>query len=184
MLDGYAQGQVELVEPYPVDLNSASPFIFKIPGAAEWLTYHRKRSPVARHALVVLEGTDAIDLAFDTLVCGLLEGNTDTSGYPDLDAIVGGVASHWDELNGDLIVRAVVGWGGKGLRGDTDRNASRVMAGIFNNILADEFAMGVVAVERPTMGTQKGGAVCAHCGFNSGHERAFYCPKCGMRLRG
>jgi len=23
---------------------------------------------------------------------------------------------------------------------------------------------------------------CAHCGFASAHERAFYCPKCGMRL--
>ena len=28
----------------------------------------------------------------------------------------------------------------------------------------------------------RGGLVCAHCGFASGHERAFYCPKCGMRL--
>jgi hypothetical protein len=184
MLDGYVQGEPELVEPYPVELNTASPFIVRMPGAPEWLTYHRKRSPIARHALVVLEGTDAIDLAFDTLVCGLLEGNTDTSGYPDFGAIVGGVASHWDEMTGDLIVRAVVGWGGKGMRGDTDRNASRVMAGIFNNILADEFAMGVVAVERPTLGSKQGGAACSHCGFNSGHERAFYCPKCGMRMRG
>jgi transposase len=24
--------------------------------------------------------------------------------------------------------------------------------------------------------------VCAHCGFTSGHERAYYCPKCGMRM--
>ena len=24
--------------------------------------------------------------------------------------------------------------------------------------------------------------VCPHCGFASAHERAFYCPKCGMRL--
>ncbi len=184
MLDGYAQGEPELVEPYPVELNTASPFIVKMPGAPEWLTYHRKRSPIARHALVVLEGTDAIDLAFDTLVCSLLEGNTDTSGYPDFGAIVGGVASHWDEMTGDLIVRAVVGWGGKGMRGDTDRNGSRVLAGILNNILADEYAMGVVAVDRPTVGSKQGGAACSHCGFNSGHERAFYCPKCGMRMRG
>ena len=28
----------------------------------------------------------------------------------------------------------------------------------------------------------RGGLVCAHCGFASAHERAFYCPKCGMRL--
>ncbi len=36
-------------------------------------------------------------------------------------AIVGGVASHWDESTGDMIVRGIVGWGGKGVRGDTDR---------------------------------------------------------------
>ncbi|CAN5735576.1 hypothetical protein BH20CHL5_BH20CHL5_06530 [soil metagenome] len=23
---------------------------------------------------------------------------------------------------------------------------------------------------------------CAHCGFASAHERAFYCPRCGMRM--
>ena len=28
----------------------------------------------------------------------------------------------------------------------------------------------------------RGGLGCAHCGFASAHERAFYCPKCGMRL--
>ena len=28
----------------------------------------------------------------------------------------------------------------------------------------------------------RGGLVCAHCGFASAHDRAFYCPKCGMRL--
>jgi hypothetical protein len=184
MLQGCSQGEPELIEPYPVELNAASPFITKMPGAPEWLTYHRKRSPIARHALVVLEGTDAIDLAFDTLVCGLLEGETDTSGYPDFGAIVGGVASHWDEMSGDLIARAVVGYGGKGVRGDTDRNASRAMAAVFNNILADEYAMGVVTVERPTLASKQGGPACTHCGFNSGHERAFYCPKCGMRMHG
>jgi hypothetical protein len=184
MLDGVAKGEPELVEPYPVEMNAASPFIVRIPGAPEWLTYHRKRSPIARHALVVLESTDTVDLAFDTLVLGLLDGNTDTLGYPDFSAIVGGVASHWDEMTGDLIVRAVVGWGGKGVRGDTDRTSSRVMAGLFNNILADDFAMGVVTVDRPTLADRSGGPACSHCGFNSGHERAMYCPKCGMRMRG
>ena len=36
-----------------------------------------------RHALVVLESIDAIDLAFDTFVCSLLDGEVDTSGYPE-----------------------------------------------------------------------------------------------------
>lgn len=182
MLDGYVQTDPELVEPYPVELGQAAPFIGRMPAAADWLTYHCERLPVTRHALVVLEGVDAIDLAFDTLACGLLDGAVDTSGYPEYNAIVGGVASHWDETTGDMIVRAVVGWGGKGARGDTERNASRILSGLFANLKADPHAVGVVAGEGPISGGKQGSIVCAHCGFNSGHERAFYCPKCGMRM--
>ena len=89
----------------------------------QWLNAHHELSPITRHALVVLESIDAVDLAFDTFVCALLDGETDTSGYPEYNAIVGGVASHWDEATGDMIVRGVVGWGGRGVRGDTDRIA-------------------------------------------------------------
>ena len=42
--------------------------------------------------------------------------------------------------------------------------------------------MGLTAIERPVPAAGRGGLVCAHCGFASAHERAFYCPKCGMRL--
>ncbi len=180
MLAGYVKGEFELVEPLPVGMGSATPFIARTPGSAQWLQYHDKREPVTRHTLVVLESVDAIDMAFETLVCGLLDGETDTTGYPDYNAIVGGVVSHWDEATGDVIVRAIVGWGGKGVRGDTDRNAARVLAGLFNNIAGDPHAIGTVSAERPVAAGPQGGAVCAHCGFNSGHER-FYCPKCGMR---
>ena len=44
------------------------------------------------------------------------------------------------------------------------------------------YAMGLTAIERPVPAAGRGGLVCAHCGFASAHERAFYCPKCGMRL--
>jgi len=37
-------------------------------------------------------------------------------------------------------------------------------------------------INRPVPAGGRGGLVCAHCGFASAHERAFYCPKCGMRL--
>ena len=70
-------------------------------------------------------------------------------GYPEYNAVVGGVASHWDEATGDMIVRGVVGWGGRGVRGDTDRIASRILGGLLTNILANQFAMGLTAVERP-----------------------------------
>lgn len=180
MLAGYVRGGFEVVEPLPVGMGAATPFIGRVPGSEQWLEYHHMRQPVTLHTLVVLESVDSIDMAFETLVCGLLEGETDTLGYPDYNAIVGGVVTHWDEATGDVIVRAVVGWGGKGARGDTDRNAARVLAGLFNNIAGDPHAIGTVRAERPVAAGPTGGAICSHCGFNSGHER-FYCPKCGMR---
>ena len=169
MLIGLAKSDIEVVEPLPSE-------------AMQWLNAHHAHSPITRHALVVLESIDAIDLAFDTFVGALLDGEVDTSGYPDYSAVVGGVASHWDEATGDMIVRAVVGWGGKGVRGDTDRIGSRILAGLFTNVLANQYALGVTQIERPVPAAGRGGLVCAHCGFASAHERAFYCPKCGMRL--
>jgi hypothetical protein len=182
MLAGVARSDVETVEPLPIEFSQATPSIVHPSEAMQWLNAHHASSPITRHALVVLESIDAIDLAFDTFACGLLEGETDTSGYPEYSAIVGGVASHWDESNGDLVLRAVVGWGGRGVRGDTDRNGSRILGTLLTNILANQFSMGLTPLERPVPAAGRGGLVCAHCGFASAHERAFYCPKCGMRL--
>ena len=182
MLDGIAKGEVEVIEPLPVEFSQASPTIIRPSEAMQWLNAHHALSPVGRHALLVLESIDAIDLAFDTFVCGLLDGETDTSGYPEYNAVVGGAAAHWDEVTGDMIVRGVVGWGGRGVRGDTDRVGSRLLTTILSNILASKHSLGLTAVERPAVAHGRGGVVCAHCGFQSAHERAFYCPKCGMRL--
>ena len=182
MLTGLASGDIELVDPLELEFAQAMPQIARPSEAMQWLNAHHHLSPVTRHALVVLESIDAIDLAFDTFACALLDGEIDTSGYPEYNAIIGGVASHWDEATGDMIVRGVVGWGGKGVRGDTDRIGARILGGILTNILANQNAMGLTAVDRPVPAAGRGGLVCAHCGFASGHERAFYCPKCGMRL--
>jgi hypothetical protein len=182
MLAGVAHSDVEVVPPLSIEYSHAVPVIARPAEAMQWLNAHHALSPVTRHALVVLESIDAIDLAFDTFVCGLLAGEVDTSGYPDYNSIVGGVASHWDEATGDMIVRAVVGWGGKGVRGDSDRTGSRLLASLLSNILGSRYALGLTAVERPVPAAGRGGLVCAHCGFASAHERAFYCPKCGMRL--
>jgi hypothetical protein len=184
MLIGYVQGNSELIEPLPVQYNQATPYIARMPGSGQWLQNYHKRSPIARHALVVFQTVDAVDPVYETLVVGLLDGQIDTAGYPDYNAIVGGVSSHWDEMTGDMLVRAIVGWGGKGLRGDTDRTAARLLGGLFNNVVGDTHAIGTVNVERPLAATGPDGLLCAHCGFNSGHERGVYCPKCGMRLHG
>jgi len=182
MLQGIARSEVEVVDPLPLEYGQAVPQIVRPSEAMQWLNAHHDLSPITRHALLVLESIDAVDLAFDTFACTLLDGEIDTAGYPEYNAIVGGVASHWDEATGDMIVRGVVGWGGRGVRGDTDRTGQRILAGILTNVLANQYAMGLTAVERPVPAAGRGGLVCAHCSFASGHDRAFYCPKCGMRL--
>ena len=143
MLSGLVDGAIEVVEPLPVEFSGASPVIQRPTEAMQWLNAHHDLNPVTLHALVVLETLDAIDMAFDTFACALLSGETDTSGYPLYNTIVGGVASHWDEATGELIVRAVVGWGGEGVRGDTERSADRILSGIFSNVLASNFALGL-----------------------------------------
>jgi hypothetical protein len=182
MLEGLTRHEVEVVEPLDLEFAQAVPVIARPSEAMQRLNAHHQLSPNTRNALDVLESIDAVDLAFDTFVCTLLDGETDTSGYPEYNAVVGGIASHWDEATGDMIVRGVVGWGGKGVRGDTDRIASRLLTNILAYILASQDSLGLTAVDRPGPAGGRGGLVCAHCGFASGHERAFYCPKCGMRL--
>ena len=182
MLAGLARSEVEVVEPLQIEFSEATPTIVTPSEAMQWLNAHHAHSPITRHALVVLESIDAVDLAFDTFVSALLEGEVDTSGYPEYNAIIGGVAAHWDEATGDMICRAVVGWGGKGVRGDTDRIGAKLLGSLLNNILASQYALGLTSIERPVPAAGRGGLVCAHCGFASAHERAFYCPKCGMRL--
>ena len=182
MLAGLAKSEIDVVDPLPIEFSEATPTIVRPSEAMQWLNAHHALSPITRHALVVLESIDAVDLAFDTFVCAMLDGETDTSGYPEYNAIIGGVASHWDEATGDMICRAVVGWGGRGVRGDTDRIGAKLLAGLLTNVLASQYALGITSIERPVPAAGRGGLVCAHCGFASAHERAFYCPKCGMRL--
>ena len=178
---GQALSDVEVVPPREMDTGQASPSIVRTEEATAWLIAHGALSPITRHALFVLETLDAIDPAYETFACALLDGETDPAGYPDFSAIVGGAAAHWDEVTGDLIVRAVVGWGGRGARGDTDRTASRILAELFRSILGASGVLGVADGTRPAGGSE-GTMVCPHCGFASAGIRAMYCPKCGMRM--
>src|SRR5215207_9164264 len=182
MLAELALTPIEVVEARDTTLGQASPSIIRTEEATEWLRAHGALSPITRHALFVLETMDAIDPAYDTFACALLDGTVDTSGYPEYAAIVGGVAAHWDESTGDLIVRAVVGWGGRGARGDTDRIATRLLQQLLGAILDSGASLGLTGVERP--GAMPGGpsVTCQHCGYPSVHPRAVYCPKCGMRM--
>lgn len=183
VVEPLALGPVEVVEPVSHELAEAAPTIERIPELQQWIEARSALSPIALHALYVLESTDAVDMTVDSLSIALLHGETDTSGYPDYAAIVGGLASHWDELSGDLIVRAIVGWGGKGQRGDTERTARRLLSSLYQQVRATGHSLGAAVATRPTTGPEHGGSVCRHCGFESGTD-AFYCPKCGMRKGG
>ena len=182
MLDGIARTAVEVVEPRVTTLASASPAIIRTAEAIEWLRAHGDQGPITRHALYILETLDAIDPAYDTFACALLDGTLDTAGYPEYASVVGGVAAHWDESTGDLIVRAIVGWGGRGTRGDTDRIATRLLSLLLGNIMESGSALGLTAAERPAVAPRGATVTCQHCGYPLVHPRAVYCPKCGMRM--
>jgi len=174
---------IEIIGPLPLEYSDATPAVERFNEMQQWVLARRDLGPIARHALYVLEMTDALDMTVDTFFAGLLHGETDTSGYPDYHAVVGGLASHFDELSGELIVRAVVGWGGKGQRGDTERIGQRLLSSLYQQILASGYSLGTADHARITPAAgPSGGLACAHCGFESQSATAFYCPKCGMRM--
>ncbi len=182
IVEPLSQTTVEVIEPLPVEYSDASPAIERFTEVQQWVLARRNVSPIGRHGLYVLEMTDALDMTVDTFYGGMLHGDTDTSGYPEYNAIVGGLASHWDELSGELIVRAVVGWGGKGQRGDTERIAQRLLSSLYQQVMASGYSLGEAEQARlPAIG-HRSGLTCAHCGFEAGSASAFYCPKCGMRM--
>ncbi len=173
---------IEVVEPLPLEYSEAAPAIERFNEAQQWVLARRDLGPIGRHGLYVLELTDALDMTVDTFICGLLHGETDTSGYPDYNAIVGGLASHFDELSGELIVRAVVGWGGKGLRGDTERIGQKLVSNLYQQVVASGYSLGAADQARLPQAGSRSGMACAHCGFEAQSASAFYCPKCGMRM--
>lgn len=181
LLEGYVLSPVELIEPLPIDYQNASPQITRPENALQWINAHYGRSPISRHALLILESLDALDLAYETFAVALLSGDVDGEGFPRFDAIVGGPVSHWDETTGELIVRIVLGWGGEGVRGDTQRIAQRLHSRLLGNLLASQGATELGRVERPVAVIGDVPVPCSHCGFTALDRRAHYCPKCGMR---
>jgi len=182
IVEPLSQTSVETIAPLPLEFSDASPAIERFNEVQQWVLARREVSPIGRHGLYVLEMTDALDMTVDTFCCGLLHGEIDTSGYPEYNAIVGGLASHWDELSGELIVRAVVGWGGKGLRGDTERIGQKLLSSLYQQVVASGYSLGEAEQARLPFIGGRSGLNCAHCGYEAGSASAFYCPKCGMRM--
>jgi hypothetical protein len=182
MLEEFAQTPIELVEPLDPQFADANPSIMRTIEASQWLNAHHLRSPVTRFGLQVLETLDAVDPAFESIAICLLEGSLDSGGYPDYTGIIGAVASYWDEVTGDQMVRGIVGWGGKGVRGDTERTATRYLGRMLVSIVGTRGAAEVVELDRPLPPDSGAGLVCPHCYFAQVGKSAFFCPKCGMRM--
>ena len=182
MLEQFSKTPIELIEPLDPQFADANPSIMRTIEASQWLNAHHHRSPVTRFGLQVLETLDAVDPAFESIAICLLEGTLDSGGYPDYTGIIGAVASYWDEVTGDQMVRGIVGWGGKGVRGDTERNATRLLSRILVAIVGSRGAAVVVELDRPLPPVSGAGLVCPHCQFAQVGKSAFFCPKCGMRL--
>ncbi len=182
MLEQFNKTPIELIEPLDPQFADANPAVMRTIEASQWLNAHHHRSPVTRYGLMVLETLDAVDPGFESVALCLLEGTLDSGGYPDYTGIVGAVASYWDEVTGDQMVRGIVGWGGKGVRGDTERNATRYLSSILVAIVGSRGAAELVELDRPLPPDSGAGLVCPHCHFAQVGKSAFFCPKCGMRL--
>jgi hypothetical protein len=182
LLAGFNQSPIELIEPLPVDFQDAAPAIVRPEAALQWINAHHQRSPLARHALLIFESLDTVDLAYETFAVTLLQGELDGEGLPRFDAIVGGPVSYFDETTGEPVVRMLLGWGGEGVRGDTQRIAQRLLARLLGNLLAIHGATELGRVEKPVAVAGERRQPCTHCGFTAIDRRSQYCPKCGMRL--
>ena len=183
LLTGFATTPVELIEPLPIDFEDAAPSLVRPEAALQWINAHHGRSPLGRQALYVFEQLDVVDLAYETFALALLHGELDGEGFPLFDAIFGGPISFWDEASGDLVVRFLLGWGGEGIRGDTQRIAQRLLARLMGNLLASHDATELGEVARPVAHADSRHEPCSHCGFAQLDRRSQYCPKCGMRPR-
>lgn len=182
MLEEFNKTPIEVVEPLDPQFSDANPTVMRTIEASQWLNAHHHRAPVTRHGLMVLETLDAVDPAYESVAVTLLDGTLDSAGYPDYTGIIGAIAAYWDEVTGDQIVRGIVGWGGKGVRGDTERNATRTLSSILVAIVASRGAVELVELERPLPPDSGMGLVCPHCQFAQVGRGAFFCPKCGMRM--
>ena len=182
MLEEFNQSPIELVEPLEPQFAEANPTVMRTIEASQWLNAHHHRSPITRYALTIFETLDAVDLAYESAAITLIDGTLDSGGFPDYTGILGAVVAYWDEVTGDQMVRALVGWGGKGVRGDTERTATRTLGSMLVSIVASRGALELVELDRPLPPDSGMGLVCPHCQYSQVGRGAFFCNKCGMRM--
>ena len=86
IVEPLATSAVETIEPLPMEYSDAAPTMERFNEMQQWVLARREIGPIGRHALYVLESTDALDMTVDTFFSALLHGEVDTSGYPDYAA--------------------------------------------------------------------------------------------------
>ena len=182
MLEEFNQSTIELVDPLDPQFADANPTVMRTVEASQWLNAHHHRSPITRYGLMVFETVDAIDPAYESIAITLLDGTLDSAGYPDYSGIMGAIVAYWDEVSGDQMVRALVGWGGKGVRGDTERMATKMLSSMLAAVVASMGAAELVELERPLPPDSGMGLVCPQCHFAQVGQSAFFCLKCGTRM--
>ena len=123
MLAGIAKSDVEVVEPLPLEFSQALPSIVRPSEAMQWLNAHHQLNPITRHALVVLESIEAVDLAFDTFACAPARRRDRHLGLPGVqrDHRRGGVALGRGHRRHDRARRRRLGWPGRPRRHRPDR---------------------------------------------------------------
>ena len=77
IVEPLASTPVEVIEPLPMEYTDAAPNMERSNEMQQWVLARREIGPIGRHALYVLEMTDALDMTVDTFYSGLLHGETD-----------------------------------------------------------------------------------------------------------
>ena len=184
MLEEFNRSPIELIEPLDAAVRRGEPADHAHDRGLPVAERAPSRAhPVTRYGLMVLETLDAVDPAYESVAICLLDGDARFAAATRTSpASSARSPSYWDEVTGDQMVRGIVGWGGRGVRGDTERTATRFLSGILVAIVS---AAGRRRGRRAgaAAATRSGsGLVCPHCQFAQVGRSAFFCPKCGMRL--
>ena len=149
LLGGFATSPVELIEPLPIDFEDAAPSLVRPEAALQWINAHHGRSPLGRHALYIFETARRGRPGLRDVRRRAAHGESMARVSRASTRSFGGPGQLLGRGKGDLVVRMLLGWGGEGVRGDTQRIAQRLMARLMGNLLASHDATELGRVDEP-----------------------------------
>ena len=183
MLDGLAITEVEVVEPRETTLDARLAEHHPDRGGGEWLRAHGEASPITRHALFVLESMDAIDPAYDTFACALLDGEVDppaTRSTPRSSAAWPPTGTRRPATSSSAASSAGAAAAPAATPIGTPRGCSGRLLG---NILESGNSLGLAPPTEPARRDRRRRRGLPALRLPDVHPRArAYCPKCGMKM--